>query len=177
MLINSQKNSETSLLLLVLVYSPGEENYGTFATKQRKTAALERHACMHETGRSANRHPLPRAGRKTRCQPAVPSEQLQATVCHSFLPAPPELCMGTPRASADRITETLTPTKQVRTRSSPLVNQLLHCWSDTSVTELLNFRWREKKKRLLKSHDTNLLKALIIPVSISSYQEWLNNVG
>lgn len=36
MLINSLKNSKSSLLLLVFVYSPGEENYRTFAMKQRE---------------------------------------------------------------------------------------------------------------------------------------------
>lgn len=50
MLINSQKKSETSSSLLVFVYSPAEENYGTFATKQRKTNRYGRHACMHEPG-------------------------------------------------------------------------------------------------------------------------------
>lgn len=90
----------------------------------------ERHACMHEMagsleagfweGRRANRHPLPPAPRQTRCQPAVPVQQLQATACHSFLPARPELCMGTASASAVRITENLTPIKQVCTRSSPV---------------------------------------------------------
>lgn len=71
-------------------------------------------------GRRANRHPLPPAPRQTRCQPAVPVEQLQATACHSFLPARRELCMGTVSASAIRITENLTPTKQVCTRSLPV---------------------------------------------------------
>lgn len=92
----------------------------------KQTRVKGMHACMRsrrvrrmvsKEGRSANRHPPPPAPRQACCQPAVPVEQLRATVCHSFLPARPELCMGTVRASAVRITETLTPTKQVRTRS------------------------------------------------------------
>lgn len=47
MLINTQKNSQTSSLLRVFVYSPGEENYGTLGEKQRKTSHMNRiHACM-----------------------------------------------------------------------------------------------------------------------------------
>lgn len=47
MLINTQKNSETFSLLRDFVYSPGEENYGTFAEKHRKTTRMKgMHACM-----------------------------------------------------------------------------------------------------------------------------------